>query len=248
MTATLIESEAAGPKPADTGGGLQDYRRARDHHGAHVDALHQHRTVLHAASGNIPGGLEPGGDQRQPGGELGIANMDPGARSCPDFRLDWNIHSGDRILLASQVAPRPAFCHVGDMDHLGTLDFRRYRAVAGQRLSVALARAVAGFRGARTRRLRDLLSHHFRPPPPGLRQGEAGRVDIRGDRRVNRSVACASGQLRRDDFPRLLGEVTGTAGRLRPKLSGPSNLGVSWCRLFGGSAPNGFPSFSDCVR
>jgi hypothetical protein len=41
--------------------------------------------------GTFPGGLGPAGDQRQPGGELGIANMDSGAGSrvsgLPALRL-----------------------------------------------------------------------------------------------------------------------------------------------------------------
>ena len=86
---------------------------------------------------------------------------------------------------------------------------------------------LPAFGGARTCRLRDFLPHGFRPPPAGLGQGEAGRMDLRGHCGNGGSAARAPRQLGSATYLAFCRCVPGSGSGFRPELSGPSSVGFS---------------------
>ena len=72
--------------------------------------------------GTFLGGLEPARDQQPPRGELCVANMDSGARSCPNLRLDRNLHLGYRFLFHSQVTSPQLVCIIRGVVIVGFVD------------------------------------------------------------------------------------------------------------------------------
>src|ERR1035438_1018220 len=114
--------------------------------------------------------------------------MDSGTRACPDLRMDRDVHPGHRLLFDPEVAPHESIWAVSRCVVLGVVDVWRHSALAEQCLPMAVAFSTPSVGGPRTYCLPDLLSYRFRPPAARLRQDEAGRMDIRGDRGLGRSA------------------------------------------------------------
>ncbi len=83
-----------------------------------------------------------------------------------------------------EIAPHESIWAVSRGVVLGVVDMWRHPALAKQCLPMAMAFSAPALGGPRSCCLPDLLSYRFRPPSARLRQDEAGRMGIRGDRRL----------------------------------------------------------------
>ena len=72
----------------------------------------------------------------------GFLSMDSGARPRPDLRVDWNVHSRDRVLLDPQASPAEFVRCVCRIRRMGCLDDRRYDSLDLHRVHVALAHTL----------------------------------------------------------------------------------------------------------
>src|SRR6185437_4260935 len=109
---------------------------------AFADRLCRRRIVLHAATRNFSGSMEPAFDQQPSLSRDCLSGVDTGARTRAGIRLDRQLHSGHRLLLDSEASADETFRSVGPLDFMVTVVFGGDAALDSRRLRMALAHIV----------------------------------------------------------------------------------------------------------
>ena len=94
------------------------------------------RLVLHGVAGNAVGLFKPDGDQHTSWTWRSSCCLDSGSRTCAGIRLDWQLHSWNRILFAAIAW---AIGCQDSADLLRSVDLGRCDAMDSKHLRLALA-------------------------------------------------------------------------------------------------------------
>src|SRR5215469_1408765 len=128
---------------ANAGANLRTYSRTGTPAVPHAGVLCRDRADFHAASRNVPWGLELDEHQQPSRGGNRSCWLDPGPRSGADLRLDRHIDSWDWLLLHPQAAAHEAFRAARAVDFLDLVDLGRGAALDHGCLPVALAMVIS---------------------------------------------------------------------------------------------------------
>src|SRR5262249_26695051 len=95
-------------------------------------------TILHASARDISRSLEFIRDQQCAVGSFHTGSVDSGARACAGFWMDWQFHTGYRLLLNTKSTAWFGLVLLGRLAGMELLDSRCRTALVDGRVSLAV--------------------------------------------------------------------------------------------------------------
>src|SRR6185369_15979266 len=109
------------------------------------DGVPDNGAVLHAPAGYASGRMESFYDKRRSLSGFSACVVDSISRACSTVRLDWHLHSRNRILFNTELAQGDDFRFLGRLVDLVSLDLWRGDEMDSRNVPVGMASASSPF-------------------------------------------------------------------------------------------------------